>query len=1446
MNNTEEILPYPSDGSEIISAESFYSLQACTDDPDFIDSFLMEMKGEVPVTDDWVEERASTITALNAAVTLGTASGTETSKPLIVLSNTIQHTNPGRLKIINVEAHGELHESTLVAMLDSGAQVSFITKNALQKIFHTVIGTRDIQINGAAGRSSAIRTDIVKIILQPRGLAPLPVTCFVYDNFVSSFENPELPVSDKDFIKSRGYTLNSASGNISPDLLIGIGAYYQIVREHLVQLPSGLELVSTVFGAVACGMGSEDNSDELPLPVNTFTTTMISDFTNPFGLEAQGISEDPSPAAETDLNEAIMKRVRNEAEFRNGNIYIKLPWKDDHPYLADNEQMAYKRLQTQYSKLSGNKALWDKYHENFMEQLRAGIIELAPETKSSNYYCIPHQGVLKESSLTTKLRIVLDASSHKNGEIALNDAVHAGPVILPDILGLQMRMREHDFLMTADIEKAFHQIFLSLADRDSCTIMWLKNHRLPPSPDNIIMYRYTRLPFGVNASPFLLAMGITIFLEKLNHPLKDKILRDMYVDNLFIGCKSSEECFKVYKETKELFNWMKMNLREYATNCSVTRSLLDLADQTSSPIESKLLGLPWNTETDVITIPFKLPVITGAYTKRSLLRAYAKTFDPLGLLAPVTISFKIVLSEIFRLPGGWDDSVPAKFPPIWEKLVKTVEGLQQSFPRKVTVSASDSAKCSLVIFADASAIAYGVAAYVVTTFSDGRPTTSELLTAKSRVTSVGSTIPRSELVGIWTAAKIAKFTCEQMETRFDNIYILSDSMIALNWTKKQDIPKPFVFNRVQSIRTISENLETSGRTVEFLHTRTDENPADATSRGLTASEFAAYEWNHGPKWLLRPRSTWPVDCLDFVLPSELEREYMCEIKTVVGSIKVSKSFTEGSCIPFYASKDVRRIEGITLAIVRWIQLKIRKLPAGPERNRWYEWLPLLKTYSNNKRNAETSKLLCTTLLKEHQKVMASQIDKFEYKRDLEKDRQGVLRYRGRMGNSHKHPALIDSDHPYGIMLLEEAHLASGHGGDVDTLSQLRQDYWLVNAQVVAARKVTKSCVHCIKSNARPYKYPPAPQLPSSRTTASRPFQECGLDYAGPIPIKMMKGTSEKAEGKAWLLLITCLTTRAVHLELVSSNDTLEFVIALNKFFSRYGIPDSFVLDNAPTFKAGASVINEYLNSQASFEELDIGNQLGPKAFLIKWLHITPHSPWKGGVYERMVALVKNCLKKSLGPKILDFRSLEMTLLQVEDLVNRRPITKSSNDARDHLALRPIDLVRIYAHAPFAPRTPSTDPDYTPNTLDSPNAVQEFFDSASSRLDTFWKLWNKAYLSQLRDMNRIRQLTRGEKRSSPSVGDVVLCTDENLPRDRWKMAIVLRTNVSEDGLIRSVLIKNIKCNEVEKSVNQLVPLEISCIEDPNRTVEAPEEPEKRVPRSTRKKVDYCETGRRKQD
>ena len=136
-----------------------------------------------------------------------------------------------------------------------------------------------------------------------------------------------------------------------------------------------------------------------------------------------------------------------------------MPFKQSHPPLPDNYELCEARLCNKLKELRKKSELLKQYDAVFREQKRPGIIEEvnnASEVGKTNY--LPHHQVVKPGKKTTKLRVVFDASSRKNGP--------KGPHITPLLYDILIRFRYYPVALTADIEKAFLQISVANEDRD--------------------------------------------------------------------------------------------------------------------------------------------------------------------------------------------------------------------------------------------------------------------------------------------------------------------------------------------------------------------------------------------------------------------------------------------------------------------------------------------------------------------------------------------------------------------------------------------------------------------------------------------------------------------------------------------------------------------------------------------------------------------------------------------------------------------------------------------------------------------------------------------------------------------------------------------------------------------------------------------------------------------
>ena len=207
-----------------------------------------------------------------------------------------------------------------------------------------------------------------------------------------------------------------------------------------------------------------------------------------------------------------------------------------------------------------------------------------------------------------------------------------------------------------------------------------------------------------------------------------------------------------------------------------------------------------------------------------------------------------------------------------------------------------------------------------------------------------------------------------------------------------------------------------------------------------------------------------------------------------------------------------------------------------------------------------------------------------------------------------------------MLIIDDAHKRCFHQG-------ISAEY-LVRRRSVG--RVVSTCTRCRRYKGLAYQ-PVDGGLPSFRTTPSRPFASVGLDFFGPLFVD--EGT------KVWVLLFTCATSRAIHLELVRSQNTDEVKRALRRFFALRSMPQLILSDNAKTFHA----------------------LLGHIPSSVTRRFIPEAAPWWGGFWERMVGVTKKCLKVTLHQCHLSFDELAVVLYELAFHINLRPLTSSDDE-----------------------------------------------------------------------------------------------------------------------------------------------------------------------------------------
>ncbi|XGW11134.1 hypothetical protein V3C99_012553 [Haemonchus contortus] len=234
--------------------------------------------------------------------------------------------------------------------------------------------------------------------------------------------------------------------------------------------------------------------------------------------------------------------------------------------------------------------------------------------------------------------------------------------------------------MTCDIEAAFTQIRLQTNHKDLCRFLWFQDPDLPPTRDNIVDYRFKRVPFGAKPSPSILNMCLLAFLKSKGTPLSQEIIKNLYVDNVLLTAESPSEAIAVYRESygllerKGLFAEIGMNLREYVSNCDEVNCSIPEQDRAPNGIV-KILSVEYNTQSDIFSITLKLNKKVSL-TKKDIVSQLNSIYDPIGIAGPLTIRLKHLMREIYNSGIGWKDPIP---PNLGKEWAKTCQDLNNSF-----------------------------------------------------------------------------------------------------------------------------------------------------------------------------------------------------------------------------------------------------------------------------------------------------------------------------------------------------------------------------------------------------------------------------------------------------------------------------------------------------------------------------------------------------------------------------------------------------------------------------------------------------------------------------------------------------------------------------------------------------------------------------------------------
>ena len=267
--------------------------------------------------------------------------------------------------------------------------------------------------------------------------------------------------------------------------------------------------------------------------------------------------------------------------------------------------------------------------------------------------------------------------------------------------------------MICDIRKAFLNIGVAKTNQDALRFLWVDDpFKADPS---IVSYRFTRVMFGLNCSPFLLNGTLRHHLMKFSSQHEEMIpliLRSLYVDDFTGGAEDVEKSIELYRLLIQVLEVGGFPVHKFVTNNTELQTIINSDSGTEPKIEVKVLGSPWNTESDTISIALGVEIESGGtLTKRVIASVLMRIFDPLGLVTPIVMPIKLMLQKAWVLNLDWDTSLSDEIADCWqawcESLKKTSEfRIPRCYITETPVN------CKLIGFCDASTKAFAAVVYL--------------------------------------------------------------------------------------------------------------------------------------------------------------------------------------------------------------------------------------------------------------------------------------------------------------------------------------------------------------------------------------------------------------------------------------------------------------------------------------------------------------------------------------------------------------------------------------------------------------------------------------------------------------------------------------------------------------------------------------------------------------
>ncbi|KAK3742103.1 hypothetical protein QZH41_020261, partial [Actinostola sp. cb2023] len=1089
---------------------------------------------------------------------------------------------------------------------------------------------------------------------------------------------------------------------------------------------------------------------------------------------------DNKPGTSTEDRRFLEMMQHGMTKDENGSWEAPLPFRHEVQELPSSRENAMKRLKSTRRSLDKKPTMKDQYFSFMKKIFEHGHTELVPEENlKSNKPCwyLPHFGVYHPKK-PDKIRVVFDSAAECNG-ISLNKLLLSGPDLTNSLLGVLLRFRQNPVAVVADIEQMFHSFKVKKEHRDFLKFLWYKDN--DPHGD-IAEYRMKVHIFGNTSSPAVANYGLRKTAEigeaEFGSDAKISVERNFYVDDGLQSSPDPQSAIDLLRRTQAMLETANLRLHKIASSHAEVMEAFPSEDHANGlheldfskgpiPVQ-RSLGVHWILQSDSLT--FRVSLEDKPFSRRGVLSIINSLYDPLGLAAPVTIKGKQLLRSMTAdlnasQPDQWDTPLPEEHKPAWKDWCNSLRYLEDlKLPRSYSnKSLETAARIELHTFSDASEMAIGAVSYLKVIEPDGKVQVAFVLGKAKLTPAHATTIPRLELCAAVMGVELAELIADELQVRLDSMTYYSDSKVVLGYiTNDSRRFYTYVSNRVERIRR-------SSTPNQWRYVSTQVNPADLATRSVQASDLEDSTWHKGPKFLHNTDSAASTKEGEIAEIAADDPEVRLEVKvlltqaeacTMLGSKRFSR-FSQWSTLQAAIAKLITVAQSHSKARIEYKD--------SPSQVKDQAKIAIIRSVQHGAFEREIDCLKRSQRLpKTSPMVKLSPVI----------DENGLLRIGGRLNeadlsNEERHPLILPSSHHVAALVVEHYHAKVKHQGRVFTHGLVRSSgYWIIGGKRLVNGIIDK-CLKCKKLRGQP-KAQMMADLPAERLTPAPPFSYVGLDVFGPWQICARRTRGGLARSKRWAVLFTCMTTRAIHVEVIESMDTSSFINALRRFLALRG-PVIRLRSDCGTNFVGAR--NEL---QGVLKPSDIS---AVQTYLLKegyeWVFNPPHASHAGGAWERMIGVARRVLESILAdvpPQHLTHEVLTTLMAEVTAIVNARPLLPVSCDPEAPEILTPATLL---TQKPQQLKPAAGD-------FSSADLYSKQWRRVQHLANIFWSRWRKEYLPTLQSRRKWQNASRDLKE-----GDLVLLCNKDAPRNDWPLARVVKAQPGRDGKVREVDLETAK-------------------------------------------------------